>query len=203
MIGFTPLHRAAARLACLAIFVSLAAGQETPVTPHPEERFSDWGRETHSVPTPSNVGVWDGTWFYVNRDVRLALWIKTETGKPRVKLRYTSMNSGEGFETDWNGKADYEVRDANGSFTLGIERRDADLIEGRWEWLLTAGRSVRLEEGDYRIYRTGDGRFMAFTFDAFTKTIRSGGKDEVYKGPLSWTFRKASKRLVRWDELPF
>ena len=203
MMRLTPARRAAIRLASIALLAGVAAAQEPPVKTSPDERFTDWGRETHTVPVASNQGVWDGTWFYVNRDVRLAMWIKTEAGTPQVKLRYNSMNTGEGFETDWSGKADYQVRDAVAKFDLGLARRDADVIEGHWEWALKAGSSLRLEEGDYRMYRAGDGRFLALVIDSLTKTLRSGGKDEVYKVPLSWTFRKASKRLVLWDELPF
>ena len=203
MMRLTPAWRIAARLACLALLAGVAAAQESPAPPSKDDRYSDWGRESHTVPAATGAGVWDGTWFYVNRDEHVALWIKTEGGAPQVKMRYSSLNSGEGFETDWDGRADYQVRDANATFNLGLKRRDADLIEGHWEWGLKAGSALRLEEGDYRMYRAGDGRFLALVFDSLTKTLRSGGKDETYKIPLSWTFRKASKRLVLWDELPF
>jgi len=182
----------------------LAAAQqsEPPVVPNPTEQFTDWGRVTQTVPIPSNEGVWDGTWFYVSRDRRMALWFKTENGVPQVKLRYMSVASLEGFETDWEGKASYTVREATGNFSLGLKKRGADSIEGRWDWVLEAGKGARVEEGDFHMYRTGDGRYMAFYFDDLKRTVR-GSKEGVASGAVSLTFIKVSKRLVLWDELPF
>jgi len=207
MIGSADARRALACLTFLAGFAWFASSvwSQQPQDPATSgERYTDWGRETHTVPSPSTEGHWDGTWFYISRDQRFALWFKTEDGVPQVKLRYASMNSGEGFETDWTGTSDYQLPSAAGHFSLGITRKGKDEIDGRWEWLLKAGKGIRLEEGDYRMYRTGDGRFLALVFDEMTRTVNGGkGKNKVYKSSTAWTFRKASKRLVLWDELPF
>ena len=182
--------------------IAAAEGTEPPVVASPEEQFTDWGRVTHSVPLASNEGDWDGTWFYVSRDRRMALWIKTENGAPKVKLHYQSLASTEAFETDWDGNASYEVHEAQGTFSLGIKKRDANTVEGHWDWQLAAGKGTRLESGDYRMYRTGDGRYLAMVFDDLRRQSR-GSRQNEYGGAVSLTFIKVSKRLALWDELPF
>ena len=65
------------------------------------------------------------------------------------------------------------------------------------------GGSARIQEGDYTLYRAGDGRAMVLDFSSFEQRIEKPGPDEVATGDPSWTFKKASKRHVLWDELPF
>jgi len=166
------------------------------------EFMTEYGRAARSSPEPTDAGVWDGTWYYVNRDIRVAIWLKTEKGKPKIKLRYAGSATLEGFITDWDGTAEYEFREKPGTFSLNIKKRDKDRIVGRWEWKLQLGKNARIEEGDYTLFRTGDGRFMVLEFDEYVRTLRTSKGDRVYRTHPAWTFRKASKRLVLWDELP-
>jgi len=195
-----PISLAACLLAAAGFAVT--EGTEPPATPPPGERFTDWGRVTHSVPVASSEGDWDGTWFYVSLDRRMAIWIKTENGVPQVKLHYQSLASTEVFETDWDGNATYDVHEAKGKFSLGLKKREADVIEGHWDWELAVGKGTRVEWGDYRMYRTGDGRYMALSFDDLRHHVR-GGQEKEYGGAVSFTFIKVAKRLALWDELPF
>jgi len=169
----------------------------------PKESFTDWGRVSRTVIEPSNAGVWDGTWFYVNRDSRLVMWIKTEDGVPQVKVQYRSTASSEGFISDWSGNSSYQLSQANGKFSMNIKNRDANVIEGRWDWSLEGKDSFRIEQGDYRMYRTGDGRFFVLDFSEYSKSLSGRKGERLYETQPSWTFQKASKRLVLWDELPF
>ena len=186
------------------LVAGIASAQQTepPVVPSTQEQFTDWGRVTHTVAVASSQGNWDGTWFYVSRDRRMALWIKTENGVPQVKLRYQSLASTEGFETDWDGNATYEVQEAQGKFSLGLKKRDADAIEGHWDWQLAKGKGTRVEIGDFRMVRTGDGRYLAMSFDDLRRHVR-GSLEKEYGSAVSLTFIKVSKRLALWDELPF
>lgn len=181
----------------MLLFAGTATAQD------PNEQFTPWGRTTIQVPERSDDGDWDGTWWYSNRDFKIALWIETAEGKPRVKLRYLSLNSPEGFETDWNGDAQYDMGNAPGIFALNMKQRDRDTIAGRWEWALTGQRSVRREEGDYTIYRAGDGRHLVIQFHRLEKVVESGGQTRRSETSPTLSFRKASKRQVLWDELPF
>ena len=183
---------------------SVTLGQQAE-QPKVDERetFTDWGRVSRKVIEASNEGVWDGTWYYVNRDSRMVMWIKTEDGVPQIKFQYTSTASSEGFVTDWNGNAKYTLPSADGSFSLNIEKRDADVVEGRWDWRLEGENSSRVEQGDYRMYRTGDGRFFVIDFSDFSKTMTGRKGKRVFETHPAWTFKKASKRLVLADELPF
>jgi len=175
---------------------------EQPTT-DPNEVFTDRGRTSRKVIPPSNEGVWDGTWYYVNRDSRFVMWIKTEDGVPQIKFQYLSTASAEGFATDWNGNATYKMPHADGSFSLNIKKRDANVIEGRWDWRLEGSSSFRAEQGDYRMYRTGDGRYFVMDFSDYYRTLSGRKGERVFETHPSWTFRKASKRLVLFDELPF
>jgi hypothetical protein len=87
---------------------------------------------------------------------------------------------------------------------LQASQRDANSIKGRWEWSLEVGTAARKQRGDVSLYRSGNGRSLVVHFD--TCEVYIGPRDQ----PDSWrpiqeslTFRKASKRLVRWEELPF
>jgi len=183
---------------------STAFGQQAAQpTPDPNETFTDFGRSSRMVIEPSNEGIWDGTWYYVSRDARIAMWIKTEDGVPQVKFQYLSNQSAEGFVTDWNGNADYKLTHSVGSFSLNIKERGADVIEGHWDWRLEGEHSTREEQGDYRIYRTGDGRFFVMDFSDYKKILTGKKGKRIYETHPGWTFQKASKRLVLWDELPF
>ncbi len=62
------------------------------------------GRMGLGLPMPTSKGTWEGTWIYVSRDVRMALWMREKDGKPETKFRFESMlASTETFETDWTG----------------------------------------------------------------------------------------------------
>lgn len=180
--------------------VSVPAAQQTQEAP---EDLTEYGRAARRMNEPSDRGTWDGTWVYVNRDSRVVMWIKTENDVPQVKLRYSSTASPEGFETDWEGNAEYTMRNFPARFSLNFTQRDANRIKGRWEWRLGTERQARIEEADYTLFRTGDGRFMTLDFENFKRVVRSGDEEQVYTAYPAWTFAKASKRLVLWDELPF
>jgi hypothetical protein len=177
--------------------------QNEPTAPAPPETFTEYGRTARKAIEPSNQGVWDGTWMYVNREARMVLWIKTEGGVPQVKFQYFSTSSAEGFSTDWTTKAEYTMPLAQGRFSMDLKKRDANVIEGHWDWHLDSEKSSRSEEGDYRMYRTGDGRFLVMDFTDYRKTLLGKRGERVFTTHPSWTFQKVSKRLVLWDELPF
>jgi hypothetical protein len=196
---------------CGVVFLALALGagssadgqESDKPEADPREVFTDFGRTTRKVIEPSNEGDWDGTWYYVSRDARMVMWIKTEDGLPKVKFQFLSSSSAEGFVTDWEGNAEYEQLTSSGTFSLNIKKRDADVIEGHLDWRLESEHSTREEEGDYRIYRTGDGRFFVMDFSDYRKIVSGTKSKRVLETLPAWTFQKASKRLVLWDELPF
>ena len=165
---------------------------------------SSLGRMGLGLPAPSSNGTWTGTWMYISRDIRMALWMSEEQGEPAVKFRYeSSMRSTEKFETDWAGQARYFVQDHPGVFEFTIGETGPDLIQAVWDWELDMRGSSRTEKGDVEMYRAGDGRRLVMFFKNFERIIRSGGKQKVHDFPQAWTFRKMSRRLVLWEELPF
>ena len=183
-----------------------AAGQDPPAKIIQEEIpiKSSRGRTGLGLPEPTSKGTWDGTWLYVSRDVRLALWMAENQGKPIVKFRYEgTVRATESFETDWTGKARYFVQDHPGTFEFILKETGPDLIEAGWDWVLDMRGSSRTEKGDIEMYRAGDGRRLVMFFKNFERIIVSGGRQKVHDFPQAWTFRKMSRRLVLWEELPF
>jgi hypothetical protein len=187
----TPLRSAAAALVLALPLVAIADA------PSLEPRTGVRG----GVPTTS--GEFAGTWIYVNRDVHYALWIRTKDGKPQVKMQYQSLASPESFETDWAGQANYYMAGSPATFSLTLDRADADAIAGRWAWELTAGESARVENASITMERTGYGRTLAMNFKDYRRTTTSGSHGNVLKGPVTWTWIKVSKRELLWDELPW
>lgn len=163
-------------------------------------------KQAVAIPEETGAGVWDGAYAYACRDFKVALWIRTRDGVPELKLRYSSLQLPEEFETDWSGKATYYMGGSPGTFELAYRSRDAKRIEGGWHWAIQSAEEGRVEDASFTAYRTGIGRSVVFKFDKFEKELRK--KDVVRKIPSNpppvWTFRKVSKRTdVLWEEFPF
>ena len=152
---------------------------------------------------PTTAGSFDGTWMYVNRDSRYALWIRTKDGVPQVKLQYQSLASPEAFESDWDGKAVYYLAGNPVNFDLKLGKATKDQILGTWSWDAKIDASARRENADVVMYRTHYGRTILMDFQNFVRVVTRNGKDAVMKTPINWTWNKVSKRELLWDELPF
>ena len=156
------------------------------------------------VPQRTDQGSWDGTWVYANRDAKYALWLRTGPyGRPEARLKYQSISSPETFETGWDGKADYALSGKPVTFALLFQSADANVLAGTWNWDAEFGSAARLETGTFEAFRAGDGRALILRFKSYERAVRK--RDTVRKNealPI-WTFRKVSKRLALWDELPF
>jgi len=182
-----------------------AAGQDPPprIIKREVPIKSSLGRMGLGLPEPTSKGNWEGTWVYISRDVHLALWIAEDRGKPIVKFRYEgALRGSETFETDWTGKARYFVENHPGTFEFTLNKTSPDLIEADWDWVLDMRGSSRTETGDIEMYRAGDGRRLVMYFKEFERIVESRGKRKVHNFPQAWTFRKLSRRLVLWEELP-
>jgi hypothetical protein len=165
----------------------------------------DFGRQKLEIPGAVEDGVWDGTWYHVSRDHRVALWMRTtDDGRPELRLRYLRMGSpAEQFDTNWAGRVEYDVQGAPAEFALTLTEGDKDGLRADWFWDLQFASSGRTEEGVVTIYRSGDGRKLVFLFDPWERRLRRGEQVQAIPQSMTWTFIKASKRLVLWDELPF
>ena len=86
---------------------------------------------------------------------------------------------------------------------IATTEADANTIKADWNWTFVVGRSTRLERGALTMFRTGTGRQLVALFDSYEFYIGPVGETRWQKADLAWTFRKASKRLVEWSELPF
>lgn len=168
--------------------------------PRPDAQF---GRSGVLLPDSTAAGVWDGTWMYLSRDSQMAFWMRTQNGVPQMKLQYQSLAAPEAFETDWDGKAVYYIAGQPATYEIKLSKREKDALEGTWSWDVQFPDSGRAENGQFAMYRAGDGRSLVVRFDAFERTVRRGDQVTRYDVAPVWTFRKASKRLVLWDELPF
>jgi hypothetical protein len=160
-------------------------------------------RSAVALPERSDAGEWDGTWFYLNRSMRMVLWLETENGTPRLKIEYASDAPNERFTTDWDGEAAYIAAEHHGRFSLRITEADADTIRGAWSWILDFGERSRQEAADVTLYRTGDGRRLVMQFDGHERVLISPSGVSPLLSETAWTFRKVSKRLALSDELPF
>ncbi len=157
-----------------------------------------------AVPVRTDAGVWDGTWYYVHRDGWMAMWIRrAKDAKPEVKLQYLSLIAPEAFETDWNGKATYYLVGQPATFEIALDERTDTTIRGTWKWDVQFEDSGRTETGTFTLYRASDGRQMVLKFDRWERIIRRRDEVKRYSRPPAWTFVKASKRLVLWEEIPF
>lgn len=165
--------------------------------------WADYGKTAVARGTPTSAGQWDGSWVYVSRDDRFALFMRTVGGKPEAKLQYQSLAHPEAFETDWNGKSTYYLAGHTAIFDLAITSRTKDRIEGTWNWQVEFADSGRSETGKFKMYRIDNGRKLMIAFDSFERQIRRGTELQRFPSTPAIGFTKASKRVVLWDELPF
>jgi hypothetical protein len=190
-------------LVLVGIVIVAAAALPSALVLAQSNRRNTFGHTDLRVPKPTDAGEWDGTWWYVNRDARMAIWLRTVDGLPELKFQFMSLSAPEGFATDWNAHSEYETRNAAGLFDLQIDERDANTIKGTWNWTLDTDDSARRQRGEVTIFRTGSGRQLVVYFNRFEFSIGRKDQEKWQPARQSWTFRKASKRLVLWDELPF
>ena len=160
-------------------------------------------RQLLKKPEPTTAGSFDGTWMYINRDMRFVMWARTKDGVPQVRLQFQSLANPEAFETDWDGKAVYYLAGTPVHFDLKLGTANADEILGAWSWTLRLEGTGRAETADVVIHRTGYGRTLLMDFQNYQKVITKNGKDQIVKMPVAWTWTKVSKRELLWDELPF
>ncbi len=154
----------------------------------------------------TSEGDWPGSWLYTSRDQRFALFLRHEDGRrPEIRVQFENPSRRESFASDWNGVAEYFIGGLPARFELKVVEGDRDRIVGSWSWdLPVSGRRER-ESGEVTLYRTGDGRRMRL-HGAEIRRIRYESDDretDLGSFPLTMTFVKRSKRIVRWEELPF
>ncbi len=155
------------------------------------------------IPVPTSEGTFMGTWFYVDRDMRFAIYFREEEGKIQAKLRWEIYHS-EMFETDWDGKCTYMYEGNEGNVHLDIANpENKDQLEGKWSWRLGSGTGERIEEGTFTIYRSEKGLKLAWIMPDWSQRFKSGEKEKKYKYEQMHILRKASNRLIQWDEIPF
>jgi hypothetical protein len=155
------------------------------------------------VPPPAtDEGTWDGTWYYESRDARAALWIRSAGDKVDVKMRYHSTQNSEAFLTDWDGTVKYQVRGRPAEFELDLAETTPDVLRGSWTWEVQ-GDQARKETAKVSIFRNGDGRRLTVMFEEYLRVLQVGEREMHITAPHGWTFLKASKRHVLWEEIPF
>jgi hypothetical protein len=178
-------------LLAAAAFCSLAAAQ----TPHQGQ--------VELYPA-TEEGDWDGTWVFGNRDFKIVLWLQSDSkGKPSMRWQYQDLANAEMFVTDWEGKADYTMLQATGKVSLNARELTPHSIKGELVWETDYEDAIRSVTGAYEIFRVNDGRFLMIYFPLWKRVIQKGDDVRISEVPQSWTFRKLSKRQLRWEEIPF
>jgi len=161
------------------------------------------GNSAVEVPPATEAGSFAGTWIYASRDARVAIWITQVDGRWELRYRYFSTAFPEGFETDWHGHAEYFVREFPGVFDLTLNERSDDRLAGTWNWTLDLPGAARGEHASVELFRSGNGLTLILHFENFAYERREATRTRRAEAEQIWSFRKASNRLVLWDELPF
>lgn len=173
----------------------------------PEAQTPFHGATTVTAPERTDAGTWTGTWYYVSRTHRMALWIREDGEQLQIQAQLQGAKSGtieESFVTDWNGVAEYGTRGQPGKFALRITEHDKNTIRGTWSWEYGRGNEGFAENADISAYRAGAGRLLVWKMDNVRR--ERGGDPSKARAidQVVWVFDKVSQRpSVLWNELPF
>jgi hypothetical protein len=163
-----------------------------------------YGRSAVPVPERTDEGEWSGTWFYVSRSRKMALWIRQEDGEIRLRLRLQGQGSDpDSFTTDWDGQAEYDLAGRSGRFSMSFDRKDENTISGSWIWETRVRGAGRVETARFTMYRIALGRQLVWHVTDIDYEHRGRAEQVPAAGEFVWLFRKASRRQVLWNELPF
>ena len=158
-----------------------------------------------SSPDRTDAGEWYGTWYYKTHKEKWALWMRMEGDVAQLKIQFQNYDTGENFISNWDALSHYASSEKKGLFELTFAQRDIDLIKGDWVWQLGTAEVdsfVRTETASFQMYRVASGRQLVLRLDDFERVYK--GRDlYTLAAEQAWTFHKASRRLVRWQELPF
>jgi hypothetical protein len=105
--------------------------------------------------------------------------------------------------TDWNGMAEYSVRGNPAVYNLKPTSRDENLIKATLHWDLQFDLSGRTRSGEVEMYRGRNGRVLVMKFPDQKLTVKKKEKLATTETTTAWSFLKASRRMVRWEEIPF
>ena len=164
------------------------------------------GATAVTAPDRSDAGNWTGTWYYVSRTHRIALWLREDGEQLQIRLQLQSSQMSsvdESFLTDWNGVAEYAPHGRPAKFALRIAEHDKNTIRGTWNWEVDRGGKGFSEHADFSVYRAGAGRLLVWKMENLSRETDNASKtkplDEVV-----WVFDKVSQRpAVLWSELPY
>ncbi len=174
------------------VVLALPSGAQDP------EYMTLFGRSKVKAPPRTDAGDWAGTWFYVNKRRKMALWMRIKQGTPELKLRV--QEKGSNVSTDWHGQASYQAQGKSGEFSMTVDQRDDTTISGNWVWTLGDQDKGWKETADFEMYRTGHGRQLVMRVENWQR--ETAGVLRQLDLQL-WTFQKASRRQALWGELPF
>ncbi|MEW5805881.1 MAG: hypothetical protein AB1756_00755 [Acidobacteriota bacterium] len=155
------------------------------------------------VPPPTEKGSFVGTWYYVDRDQQFAIFLMKEGRKVKAKLRW-EMKTGESFETDWDGECRYMYRGNEGIVHFDIANPgNKKRLDGKWLWQYKYGANERKEMATFNIYRAEEGLKLVWLMPDWQKVFREGDKEKKMKFQQMHILRKASERIINWEEIPF
>lgn len=190
------------------VVTALLVGAVLVATPRPtpaqEGQNLTYGRTTVRGAERTDAGDWIGTWYYVSRSRKMAVWIRDWRGELQFKLKVQSKGGGrESFTTDWGSRAEYDYLGMPARFGIHFDQFDQQTIAGGWLWELGDEAKGRRETLDFTMYRSGLGRQMVAIVRDFKRDYFGMNAVPVSVELQVWLFTKASRRTVLWEELPF
>ena len=165
---------------------------------------SFYGKTTIKTPERTDAGDWEGTWFFLSKVHRMVLWMRNQNGVPQIKFRFQGQGvNAQNFETDWNAVGEINVKGRTGVFAMEFDQRDENTISGRWAWDVVQNDAVLTDKAEFIMFRGGEGRQMIWKIQNEPRKTEARSAIKPGSGLLVWTFRKASRRVVLWSEIPF
>jgi hypothetical protein len=190
-------------LCCLLVLAPAALAQKAPK----KKRIGKL-----EVPPATERGSFTGTWYRVQPGQRQALQVREAPGGEGYELRLY-WRGGEGFEVDtgWSPRHEFVYRGFPGLIVL----EPRELGDGRFvlEWRREqegARGSKMVETGDVEIFRVEDGRKLVWLQRPLHRKVTVAEpmaphelKPHEEEDERIWIMRKATRRLVPWDEIPW
>src|SRR5262249_10864407 len=162
--------------------------------------------EPPRMPDATTEGTFEGTWYYVDPEFQIAIFISRE-GAGKLQIRYQLRDKGgTEYETDATGSAKYVQAGGLVKVLFTGSAASNDRTVGRHERKIHTKKGTVTESSDFDMFRAERGKKLVLHYDDWkVESTDTAGRKKTLESTkdLFRIFRKASEIVIGFEEIPF